>query len=58
MWPMQQISSISIILNGCKATKKTKKKHGSFQKKGVTLAQITLISAMRCNFNKEIRMEK
>lgn len=27
-------------------------------KEGVTLAQIILISAMRCNFNKEIRMEK
>ena len=29
-----------------------------FSKEGVTLAQIILISAMRCNFNKEIRMEK
>ena len=27
-------------------------------KRSVTLAQIILISAMRCNFNKEIRMEK
>lgn len=57
MWPMQQISSIPIYIKRLQSYKKLEKAW-KFSKEGVTLAQIILISAMRCNFNKEIRMEK
>ena len=55
---MQQISFIPIYIKRSQSYKKKLEKAWKFSKEGVTLAQIILISAMRCNFNKEIRMEK
>lgn len=55
---MQQISFIPIYIKTVAKLQKKLEKAWKFSKEGVTLAQIILISAMRCNFNKEIRMEK